>query len=54
MKSYFDEFMESGEEENVILEEIKTKKQKNRERDLKDLLSKNKLNKFELEEFMLE
>lgn len=51
--NYFEKLSESMDEESEILDEIKTKKQKARERDLKEILNKSKLNRFELEEYML-
>lgn len=57
MKNLYEELvnqMETQDEEQDILNDIKTANQKNKRRDLKELLSKGKLNKFELEEYMLE
>ncbi|MBI5393608.1 hypothetical protein HZA96_07115 [Candidatus Woesearchaeota archaeon] len=57
MKNIYDEIMndmETQDEEQVILQELKTSNQRNKKRDLKELLSKGKLNRLELEEYMLE
>jgi hypothetical protein len=56
MKNLYEELideMETQDEEQEILIEIKTANKKNKKRDLKELLSKGKLNKIELEEYML-
>ncbi len=54
MVDYFEELMREGNQEAEILDEIKTKKQQARDKDLREILNKSKLNKFELEQFMME